>query len=664
MRGGGPEISQGDPSAPRINVGREGSLGSRALAGIPISPEGSARALERLHGPGNVVTSEAGEIFIREGNEFYPLNRPGFSGGDVAGMSGAAIEAAPAIAATTFGGAAAGAAGGNLLRQGIGAALGERAGLGERAQSTAIAGGLGGASQAAVNAGARVINALRPSTVASTALAATAGRGRFRPKVAESETIEQALGIHFTPGQRTQSRSLLTLEGMVRRHPASADMMLQNDEAQLAQMGKALRVTLERFSPGEASTESAGNAVKRVFDRTLDSALQLRRTQAAVDFGKVDAAFGGAPLIRPDGLRGEIDAIVSELDVPGGGDATAAMVSKLKSMKAQLADRDLSAGQYQRLLQIYGTAARGKGKLFQDLDSAQQRWVAGRVSKALQGDLDAAIEGGGFQGEAAAALMAARQNYAANSQAVSELGRSTIGRLLNDRTGEFSPERLVMSLEKMQPAQLKRIFGMLEAASPDEAQLVKRGLMERVIERATSSEEVLARRLSQGQEVGEMISPAKMLTELRKSPLWPSLSGEERFGINQISQGMQRLANRAGTDGSPTAPLLFAADMAMTLTKSIGNPMAAMRLAMGIIAPRRLAETITSPAGQQAWGTLLRDLSRPRGQLSRAALGSLGYLAGRPVTEPAGQNVRPDAALSSAMQARQAQQSPQQGLPR
>lgn len=653
LRGGGTEISQGSPGGIPINMAREGSLGARALAGIPITPEGSARALEGAYGRGNVMTSPAGEVFLREGGEVYPLNRPGFSMGDVAGMSGAAIETLPALAATGVGGAALGAGAGNLLRQGIAAGLGERAGMGQRAMSAGTAAAVGGATQGVVNAGARVLNALRPSTVAATALSATAGRSRFAAEVAKSESIEEVLGIALTPGQRTQSKSLLTLEGMLRRNPASADIILQNDEAQLAQASRALRNVLERIRPGEAPTEGVGNTVKHAFDTTLDRALQLRRSQAGIDFAKVDNLSGGVPLINPEGLRSEIQLITDELDVPGGGDATSTLVGKLKTMASQLGDGRLTAAQYQRLLQIYGQAARGKGKLFQDLDTAQQRWVAGRVQRALQGDLDTAIAGGGLPGDVAAALATARQNYAANSQAVAELGKSTLGRMLNDRTGEFSPARLVDALEHMRPDQLKRVFGILDGASPDEAQLVKRGLMERVIERAQPPTEVLAQRLEGGQPLGEGISPARLLTEMRRSPVWAVLDGQERFMANQIVQGMQRLANRAGTEGSPTMPLLAAWDFAKALGGSLAglDPIGALRLSAGILAPRQLAQTIVSPQGQQAWATTLRELSRPRGRATRALTSSLMFLAGRGTMEAFApeENVRPDAGLASAL---------------
>jgi hypothetical protein len=128
------------------------------------------------------------------------------------------------------------------------------------------------------------------------------------------------------------------------------------------------------------------------------------------------------------------------------------------------------------------------------------------------------------------------------------------------------------------------------------------------------------------------------------------MNGEERFALNQIVQGMNRLANRAGTEGSPTMPLLAAWDFARALGGSVAglDPVGALRLSAGILAPRRLAETITSPSGQAAWSTTLRELSKPRGRVTRALVGSVAFLAGRGAMQPAG-NVRPNAELEAAL---------------
>lgn len=684
-----PEISAGDPNAPRLNPQREAGFMARALAGIPITQQQQAAALERLFGKGNVSTDVSGRFFVfdPDRNEFFPVDRPDLQNvGDIADLSGMVIEALPTLGASTIGGAAAGAVGGNIIRQVLGniVAPGVSVPVAERAKSAAIAGAVGGGAQAVVNVGARVVNAMRPSSIAATVVRGAAGRSKFTEAVRESETLEDVLGIRFTAGQRTQSRSLLTLEGMLRRNPASADIITANDEAQLQAAVRALNTTLDRISPRGAPPQRVGEAVKRAFDATLDRAVQLRRSQAAVDFGKVDALSGGLPVIRPSSTVGEIDRLISEFDVPGGGDATATLVRRLKALKGRLSmsevsrlDREVSgksltdeqlvdaldrlgestelvpdpltASTYQRLLQVYSAAARGTGKLFKDIDTAQQRLVAARLRDALQADLDAAIDEGGVAGEIAQALATARDNYRRNSAAISELGRTTIARLVGDRSREFSADSLVSSLERMKSDQIVRVIRMVERVDPSDAQAVKRGFMERIIERAQPSPEVIERRLEAGQEIGAGISPTRLLTEIRRSPIWEAFTPEERFNVQQIVKGMQRLANRAGTEGSPTAPLLFARDMAIALMGSALHLdlVGTARLVAAIMAPRRLAETIVDPRGQQAWADLLREITKPRGQNLRRIEASALFLAGRPETEPDPQNISPDPALDA-----------------
>lgn len=163
--------TSGDPPPLPVNDYQEADLGFIDRARYSIEPIQSNRTalLAQEFGEENISQDAEGNIYLRQGNEFRPINKDSLSFTDVADFAGAIPEMAGGVVgglaglfggAVTTGGAvsvpaavalgAAGAGAGSAARQGLSAALGtpQVATIGERALETGTSAAFGGAGTA------------------------------------------------------------------------------------------------------------------------------------------------------------------------------------------------------------------------------------------------------------------------------------------------------------------------------------------------------------------------------------------------------------------------------------------------------------------------------------------------------------------------------------
>ncbi len=489
-------------------------------------------------------------------------------------------------------------------------------GLPERLESATEGAAIGAATGGAFSGATKIINKVRPANVGAKFVNKAFEKS---PVAAESEQIAKDIGQTYTPGQATGSKGLLTIEGLVRRHPASADKMAEFDAKQLSVSLNNLTQNLDRLHANPAGPEATGNLVSKAFDKVLDSAVKVRRRTADTDFGAVDSAAGTQKIIPTKNLSQTIDDIAADFAAPGGGDASASLVRQIQGIKKELAAGNLTAKETGRLLEIYGKAAKGTGAVFKDMDTAQQRMIAGRLQRALESDLDEAADAGGDAGGVATLLKTARDNYRQNSKAINELEKSVLGRLFGGNY-EKAPEKVAQAMRNMQPSELRQSLGILSKADPATSQSVKRFLVEDAM-RAAEGAAPGAPKPQVGGEV--QFSAPKFLTAIRKSPVWGGLEPGERKGLEMAVRDLERIAYRGGTEGSPTAPLLFAWEVA----KAMGGGVAAMsptqlaKSTAAVLVPGKIAKVITTPDGQKALRTL--RIAKPNTPAAMAATSAL-----------------------------------------
>lgn len=687
-----PEKTAGELSPPalKLNTKRGANPLLRALASIKTTPEGKVSALEAMGQ--EVITDPSGAIFLvdREAGQMYPLDEKGFTAGDITDVAGEAIEAAPTLTGPgkVVSQAARGVAGSGL-RQAVSEALPgkdypsifDKGGLGGRALQLLEGGAFGGGGQALAHGGGAALRAIfNPSRFVTQRLQNL----EARPEALRGAQLERQTGVPLTPGQRTQSKSLLTIEGMLRRHPGTADIVESREAHQLNQALSAFDRNLDTLTKRDVSPEGIGNAVRHGFGRVVDKAVDIRSKQGRADFGRVEILLAQLPPATPverevaartasqaleragmeagrrtfQSLRNpspsrniipteeslnEVNRLISEFSIPGATpEVIRGVVKELNAVKGVLSGAEGNAippRTAQQLLQLWGSAAQGTGRIFKDIDKAQERMIASRVFGALQRDLDAAAEVAdeSLSPEVAQALKAARDNWRENSAAINELKDSALSRFVGaDTLASKDPEAIAQSLLRAKPSALRGSIEILNRADPELAQQVKKFAFEDALEKA-------GRPLSKTRpqiRAGEAFSSRKLVTALEKSPVWDVLTPVERNRLKVNAELFGRIARTEG-EGSPTAPLMFAWD----LTRALGGQIGRLDIASagatlsGVVSARKVADVMFDQRASNALRVMFSPkASNPR--KTRAALTFAGLLASSEAQ--GGEDVRPD----------------------
>ena len=661
----GPQLSSGGGQAPvpagsidattPTDANREGSFLDRLGAGFKWTAAGKLNYLKQQHGVDNVGTNQSGDIYLRDGpnGRWYPFDSNSANakdvldlGGDIA--QGAATLAMPEVAVPTRLGAAVargvlGGAASSIGRQSVSAVLpgSDEATPAERVEGVALDAGLGAAGDAGATAATGVVDrALRPGNYAARYM-----QGQFkRPETAPGLQAEKYLGVPLTPGQITQSKGLLTLEGVLRRHPTSADTMDALAQRQVQAASGKLDGLMNRMSQAPSDPAVTGGAVNQAFDGTLNGLVNKRAAQAQADFDAIRTPDGKQPTVGTSNTLKTLDDLIAENDVPGAAaDRTKGLVSQLKSLRASLVQRqqtepgDFMKGQapqyaetaaprsvsdFQRLLSSWGRAAEGTSQPFTDLGTAEQRRIARQIKGGLEADLDTAANSP--DNPVAAQLQKARNNYKQNSVAISNLRDSTVGRLFNtDRP--LDPDRVYQTVRNMKPGELTGTMTLLGKANPDLAGQVKKSLLQDALAKAMPTTDQVAAKLQGGAKVPDTFSPARFLSTLSKSPVYALLDGNEKYEMAMLNNALGRLANRNGTEGSPTAPLQWAMDLIKSAGKAATalHPVGVAQVITSAMAPRYFAKVVSDPAARSA----LMDITRTSGR-ARNLVASVNTLAG------------------------------------
>lgn len=662
----------------RINPRREAGVVDRFLGSLPVTGEGEANVYRERFGAENVVVEPGGRIFIRdpETKEFFPADRSGITAGDVADFGGPAVNAAAALVVPEIGLPASAARAAPVLSRIVGSALsggaqgavgaGARLGAGASAPGEQAASGgdaarmaamdalLGAATGGTLRSGLEGFDRLRPSNFRARYIRGREGEAETsrvaagEPPLAEQETVAGAGG--FTPGQATGDKGLLTIEGMLRRNPFSANIVQRSDEAQLRAARDRIASFMTRLDQNPADAEDLGRRAIAGVEGFTDQVVRKRAADARVDFSFLDEAAGGQRIIQPTRVASVLDEEIQKAATPGGGGAAERRAAELVKIRRGLTVTDeagnetirpLSGQEFQNLLETYGRASAGKGSLFNELDKAADQRVAKRLFRELQGDLDDAVAQAGDSTPVAEALKRARDNYHANSAPLDDLRATALGRLVGDARVPPAPEDVAAKLARYESSQLRASLDVVQRFDPDFGQAVKRRLLEDAFERSRPTGDRAVAAVSGGQDLPEF-SPAKLFTNLRESPVFGVLSREERYEANVIFNGLKRLARREG-EGSPTAPLLAAWEAIKSFGGLLSSPVAAAQTLTGIFTARGLATAMVTPEGRAS----LREIvsTGPRTEKSVRALTFLSQQATSDQPAPA---TPPNAELDEA----------------
>lgn len=164
----GYKFNGGDPALkdnwePAVDNETEATLGVIGRAKYAIEPIQSNRKaiLVQEFGDENVMEDAKGNLYLKQGEKFLPLDKPGVSAANIADLAGATPEIAGSLVGALLGApasvpgamavGAAGGAAGSAIRQGLSAAIGnpQVASAEERAIETGLSTALGGVASGA-----------------------------------------------------------------------------------------------------------------------------------------------------------------------------------------------------------------------------------------------------------------------------------------------------------------------------------------------------------------------------------------------------------------------------------------------------------------------------------------------------------------------------------
>lgn len=663
-------VDYGELAPSEVDIKTGAPWGTRSAASVKITPQGKKGYLESVYGQGNVRIRQDGEFFFRKSPEkqWTQFDESALTMRDFADMAGGAMEAVPPIGAGMFTlnplamGAA--AAGGNVARQAASEILpGEEGmGLGERALRVGATGMLGAGAQAGSNVLFKGVDVLRPHNI----VARQVQKSMLTPLAREGRRVEGVVG-GFSPGQQTGSRAQLMAEGVARQMPSSADDVFKFDQGQATAAVNTLTRLMAKITPEPSGAITTGSKISGAFNNALDKTLKTRSSQARIDFGKVDQLSGGVPVFKASQTRATIQQLVDEFDVPGGGDATATLVNKLRGILPKLqpprgkpltsveryslvsrpepAEEILTANQMQRMLQIYGNAAKGSGQIFKDIDTGQQRMIAARIFGALQRDIDDVVGAGGQGGAAVEALALARNNYKANSQYIDELSNSVLGRVFGGKY-DPAPEALAEKFLKMHPSEVRASVDIIGKSDPATVQSLKRFILEEGMSTAKPAQTALG---------APGFSPAKFNSFISKQgDRLQAIMNPKEFGeIKRISGALSRITDRAGMQGSQTGPFLMMWDAIKGVFTF--NPVALGRTAATAIAPKKIASAMMTPEGRRALLTVTQTSRQ-----TKASVAAVAYLTGKWAIDDANELYSIGADVEQQNQLQQQPQLPQQ----
>ena len=617
--------AEGDPGT-RSEPGFFTRMGRRAAFGMKMTEEGGLNYLRHIYGAANVVQNNIGDIYVREpGKAWERFNPKGLDWGEFAERGAPAlVEAAPTLLLGTNP-LTVGAAGiaGAAARQGIAELIPgeENVSLEHRALHGAGSGLLAGGTQAGANLLFRGIDRVRPHNI----VARRARKQLTTPRGQAGQMAERESGIPLTMGELTGNRLYRMIEGVIRQHPATAVAYEDFAQTQLGAAMRRLGEIMDRMGKPGFGAVRTGAVVKLTFDDAVRKLAAARRRQADGDYGLVRRLVGVRPIIRTDALRTEILEIVDDFDVPGGHP----IVERAKALLNELGEgRAVHIDKAMKMRSDYSDAARGTGRVFQDVDRARSRMLAGRLRDAVTKDLESSADD--MAPEIADALRTANANDARMSRAIRTVEESVLGRLLGGRYRR-APEAIADAFGRMRPSEVKTATRILDTSDPGAMQAVRRHVMEMWLERAVPPP-------TEAVPAGVPLSPGKFVANLPNREYLEAMFGEwAARDIRYVADALQRIADKAGTSGSQTMPSYLVWDAVKGVFTL--NPAKLGRSAAAVIGPRKLARAMTTMEGRTA------PISLTRTKLAtKKVLASAGYLVG---------HEKKDELVSSAVRARQ-----------
>mgnify|MGYP003628018514 CR=1 FL=1 len=451
--------------------------GQRAQLSIKQTNQGKINFLKNVDGVMEVLQDPKTGKFatITEGGT-HRVDETGFGLGDIGDLAGGTIEFAPTAFGITSMNPLVGMAGagvGNLLRQGASSFVPGEEGLteGDRAKSLLTDVAVGGAGVLVPNALVKGFDAARPGNILRNTLNKTDESSAVQQETRYLEGLSPELRL--LEGQRTGDQALLDMEHRLIQDPAVSGRMNSIYQDQVNVGVRFLTDTLKQLSGKKQSVEGLGILIKKGTQGLYKTLREGRAAQATTDFDRVALLTGDRGVIPTPKTVAVIDDEIARAKGlnSDAGDADAEV---LQNFRDRLVDSNglMTPTEMQGRLSDYGAASKGKKNIIKELEDAENKRIGQRVYRALNEDLDDTVtvefRSQWFSEEPrpefATALKKARENYRINSDKITAVNESVMGKVLADKGA--TPESAIRSLLGSAPSELRASLEILDQVNP------------------------------------------------------------------------------------------------------------------------------------------------------------------------------------------------------
>lgn len=330
---------------------------------------------------------------------------------------------------------------------------------------------------------------------------------------AEGARLGKKFNVNFSAGELTANPTAMGIEDALANSARWGGKFSKANQAKTENIVKGFNETLDKIYPQSSTRTDVGNRISAAYNNTINNLVKTRRTQAQADAQAADIATRGKPVVDPANFRQVLSKFIEEGNSPTATPAQRAAASEASSMldalkasppkQSTIIDpttmqpartatelqpwKKLTARDVQNGLATYGDGAKTGGGIWKNISTASDRRFSIAAKEALQADLNAAADSGIPE---AAALKAFRNNYREASAKISDLEKTTVGKIVGgaerNSAGELvlSPELVADKFTKMEPTEIRNTLQFLDKNQPEVAQMVRRYTLERALMQA------------------------------------------------------------------------------------------------------------------------------------------------------------------------------------
>lgn len=333
------------------------------------------------------------------------------------------------------------------------------------------------------------------------------------PTAKEGERLGKKLGVKFSGGELTGNAAARNVEDVLANSAKYSEKFSEENQKKTDAIVGNFKKTLDEVYPKSVSGLDVGDKISTSYKQTIDSLAKSRSQQFRSDLGLAKQASKGEAIIAPDNFVKVLKKYVSEGENPVAHPAQVAAAREAKAILENLkipspkpsllldqngdpikfpsaaeSYKHLTIDDLQSGLQGYGDAAYTGGGILKKLASASDTRFAKEAKSALEKDMDSTASSGG--NDAAKYLKNARDNFRKNSSKISDIEKSTLGKMIGDAEYDsegkitIPPEKMAAKFLSMGPTEISNTLKFLDKSNPEVANMARRYTLESVLEKS------------------------------------------------------------------------------------------------------------------------------------------------------------------------------------